>query len=187
MKHVVVLLTLLAVGGCVQAGRQDTAASSAVAPTIVFKSSDSAYLLACINELQEIKQKDFHRYLKEAASRLERGEDRDTLKFVCLSLHPKAGNAQFKKGREVLKKYVAEHPDAGEDMQGLLVLFNRLAQAMTRSSSGRKKIQEERDKLAAEVESMQSEMKQDKGQIQELQHQIDQLKNIENIIKNREH
>ncbi len=187
MKNAVVLFALLAVTGCAQSGRRDTAVSAAVAPAVVFRSADSAYLLSCINKLQGVKQKDFLRYSQEAARRLEKGGERDTLKYVCLSLHPKAGNAQFKKGREIFRKYVAEQPDAGEDMQGLVVLFDRLAQAMTINSSGRRKIRNERDKLAAQVESLQLELKQDKGRIQELQRQIDQLKNIENIIKNREH
>ena len=186
MKIVVIFIALLLLEGCVQAGRQAETASVVIPPTVVFESADSAFLLACIDELQGLKQKDFHRYSLEAASRLEKGGERDQLKFVCLSLHPKAGYKQFKQGRELFRKYVEEHPDAGDDMQGLLVLFNRLDQAMISSTSGRKKSQEERDGLVAQVEYLQLEMKQDKGQIQELHRQIDQLKNIENIIKNRE-
>ena len=187
MKNGVVLFFLLLSAGCVQTSGQDAAVSAGVAPTVVFKSADSAYLLSCINELQGMKQKDFVRYSQEAARRLERGSEQDTLKFVCLSLHPKAGSAQLKKGGQVLRKYVEDHPDAGEDMQGLLALIDRLHQAVVVRSARGRKIQDERDALAAQVESLQLEMKQDKGQIQELRRQIDQLKNIENIIKNREH
>lgn len=187
MKNKVVLFVLLLSAGCAQIGQQNRAVSTEVAPTVVFRPADSAYLLSCINELQGMKQKDFIRYSEEATRRLERGGGRDTLKFVCLSLHPKAGSAQLKKGREILKKYIEEHPDAGEDMQGLLVLLDRLVRSGAMRSAGLRKIKVERDALAAKVESMQLELNQDKGQIQELQHQIDQLKNIENIIKNREH
>lgn len=181
------VVVLLSVGGCVQVGQQNKTPASAVGPTVVFEPSDSSYLLACVNELQGLKRKDLKRYYSEAASRLSKGNDQDTLQFVCLSLHPKADHKQFQQGEKLLRTFIAEHPDASDDMQGLLVLYKRLGRAMANSKTGQKKILAERDELAKEVETLQQQFKRDQGRIQELQSQIDQLKNIENIIKNREH
>jgi hypothetical protein len=183
----IVLIVLLLLSGCASIGPQGSADSAAPAPTIVFEPTDSSYLLACVNELQGLKRKDFNHYYKAAIKNLDQGNDRDTLKFICLSLHPRASYSQFVRGRKTLGRYIAEHPDAEGDMQGLETLISRLDRSMQSRSSGRKKLQEERDELEARVASQQLEISQDKGRIQELQRQIDQLKNIENIIKNREH
>ena len=167
--------------------QQSKTSALAVAPTVVFEPSDSSYLLACVNELQGLKEKNLERYYSEAASRLKEGDDRDTLRFICLSLHSKADYKQFQQGEKLFRQFIDEHPDASDDMQGLLALFSRLDQAMVNRSTDRKQLLDERDKLAAEVETLQLQIKRDQGRIQELQSQIDQLKNIENIIKNREH
>ena len=189
MKNVLVILVvfLLAAGGCVQVGQQNKGSASAVVPTVVFEPSGSSYLLACVNELQGLKEKDLERYYSEAASRLSEGDDRDTLQFVCLSLHPKADYQQFQQGEKLFRKFIDEHPDASDDMLGLLALYSRLDQAMLNRETGQKKILAERDELAKEVETLKMQIKRDQGRIQELESQIDQLKNIENIIKNREH
>ncbi len=189
MKSLLVLLAvfLLPAGGCVQVEQQNKAPAPAVSPAVVFESSDSSYLLACINELQGLKEKNLERYYNEAASRLSKGNGRDTLRFICLSLHPKSDYEQFQQGEKLFRKFIDEHPDASGDMEGLLALFSRLDQAMVNRSTDRKQLLDERDKLAAEVETLQLQIKRDQGRIQELQSQIDQLKNIENIIKNREH
>lgn len=189
MNNMLVLLVgcLFIAGGCVQMDGQNKTSVLAVAPTVVFEKSDSSYLLACINELQELKEKNFERYYREAESRLEEGDDLDALRYICLSLHSKADYKQLRKGEKLFRQFIDEHPDALDDMQGLLVLFNRLDQAMVNRSADRKQLLNERDRLAAEVEALQLQVKRDQGRIKELQGQINQLKNIENIIKNREH
>lgn len=167
-KGLVLVAILLLIGGCVQVG-QDTGSPP---PTVVFVPSDSSYLLACVSELQGLKKKDFDRYSEEAAIRLEEGDDRDTLQFICLTLHQRADYKQFKRGEKLLRKYIKEHPDTSDDMQGLIILLGQLEQAMVNRWVDRKKLLVERDELAVQVETLQS--------------QLDQLKNIENIIKNRE-
>ena len=188
MKNSFILVViLLLIGGCVQVGQETGSPPPAVSPTVIFVSSDSSYLLSCVSELQGLKQKDFDRYSVEAATRLKQGNDQDTLRFICLSLHQLADDKQFKQGDKLFRRYIEEHPDSSDDMQGLLVLFDRLEQAKVNRSMDLKKLLDERDELAAQVETLQVQAKQDQERIQELQSQIDQLKNIESIIKNREH
>ena len=187
MKNGLVLVViLLLIGGCVQVGQDTGSPPPAVSPTVVFVPSDSSYLLACVSELQGLKQKDFDRYSVEAAIRREKGDDQDRLRFICLSLHQLADDEQYKQGEKLLRQYIGEHPDSSDDMQGLLVLFDRLDKAMVKRRMDRKKLLDEGDELAAQVETLQLQTKQDQERIQELQSQIDQLKNIESIIKNRE-
>ena len=188
MKNSFILVViLLLIGGCVQVGQETGSSPPSVSPTVIFVSSDSSYLLSCVSELQGLKQKDFDRYSVEAATRLKQGNDQDTLRFICLSLHQLADDKQFKQGDKLFRRYIEEHPDSSDDMQGLLVLFDRLEQAKDNRSMDLKKLLDERDELAAQVETLQVQAKQDQERIQELQSQIDQLKNIESIIKNREH
>jgi len=191
MKSLLVLLFVLFLfmGGCVQPGQHNKGSLSVIPPTVIFEQSDSSYLLSCVNELQGLNKKKFNHFLKESASRVKGGGDKDTLRFICMSMHTKAGLKQAGKGEKLLKKYIDEHPDASGDMKGLLVLFSRLNQsrASLGSRNDGKKIIAERDKLAKEVDDLQLAVKRDQGRILELQSQIDQLKNIENIIKNREH
>lgn len=184
---VVLVAVLLLFGGCVQVGQKTGTPPPAVSPTVVFVPSDSSYLLSCISELQGLKRKDFDRYSVEAAKRLEQGNDRDTLRFICLSLHRLADDKLFKRGGKLFKSYIDEHPDISDDMQGLFVLFKRLEQVKVNQWTDRKKLLEELDLLTAQVEELQIQTSQDQERIQELQSQIDQLKNIESIIKNREH
>ncbi len=184
-KKIVVILFIL-MSGCVHADFENSGMSG-IAPTVVFEPSGSSSLLTCVNELQGMSRKELVRYTAEVAETLASGDEENLIKYICLSLHPKADYRQFKRGKKVLARYLDEHPDASEDMQGVFVLVKQLDRALLGSFSGRNKIQEERDKLAAQVESLELTAKQDQGKIQELQRQIDQLKNIENIIKNREH
>jgi len=188
MKNGFVLLVIfLLIGGCVQVGQDTGSPPPAVSPTVIFVSSDSSYLLSCFSELQGLKQKDFDRYSVEAASRLKEGDDQDMLRFICLSLHQLADDKQYKKGEKLFRRYIEEHPDSSDDMQGLLVLFDRLKQAKVNRSTARKKLLDELDELAAQAETLQLQTRLDQERIKELQSQIDQLKNIESIIKNREH
>ena len=189
MKNVMVLLVvfLLPVAGCMQVGLlHDKGTAPAVAPTVVYKPSDSSYLLACVHELQGLKKKTLERYYTEAAKTLQEGNDQDILRFICLSLHVRADDKQFRRGKKMLRKYIDEHPDASGDMEGLLALFSRLDLAMVDRRTGYKKLLDERDALLKEVETLRLQIKRDQGRIQELQSQIEQLKNIESIIKNRE-
>lgn len=191
MKCLLVVLSVLflSIGGCVQSGQHNKGSLSAISPTVIFEPSDCSYLLSCVNELQGLKKKKFNHFLEESASRLKGGGDKDTLRFICMSMHSKAGYKQARKGEKLLQQYIDEHPDASGDMKGLLALFSRLNQSRGSLLSGNdsKKIIAERDNLAKDVEDLQLVIKRDQGRIQELQSQIDQLKNIENIIKNREH
>ncbi len=187
MKNGLVLVViLLLIGGCVQVGQDTGSLPPDVSPTVVFVPSDSSYLLACVSELQGLKQKDFDRYSVEAAIRLKEGDDQDTLQFICLTLHQRADYKQFKRGEKLLRRYIEEHSDTSDDMQGLIILLGQLEQAKVNHWTDRKKLLGEHDELAAQVETLQLQTEQDQKQIQELQSQIDQLKNIENILKNRE-
>jgi hypothetical protein len=190
MKKLLVLPVVIFffISGCVQSG-QHKGSRSTVPPTVIFEPSDCSYLLSCLNELQGLKKKKFNHFMQESASRLKGGGEKDTLRFICMSMHKKAGYKQARKGEKLLKQYIDEHPDASGDMKGLLTLFRRLNQARGSRQAGNdiKKIIVERDELAKEVENLKLMIKRDQGRILELQSQIDQLKNIENIIKNREH
>lgn len=185
-NELVLVVFLLLIGGCVQVGQDIGSPPSAISPTVVFVPSDSSYLLACVNELQGLKQNDFDRYSGEAAIRLEGGDDKDTLQYICLTLHQRADYKLFKQGEKLLRRYIKEHPDTSDSMQGLLVLLKQLEEAMVKRSTDRKKLLDERGEQAEQVETLLLQTKQDQERIQELQSQIDELKNIENIIKNRE-
>ncbi len=69
-------------------------------------------------------------------------------------------------------KYIVEHPNSPDDIQGFQILVNRLDVEMMTKWSAWKSLLEDKKELMAEIE--------------ELQKQIEQLKNIENIIKSRE-
>ena len=181
------LVSLLLVAGCVQVGQQGgNGQEGGVKPTVVFKPADSAYLLSCVSELQGMKRKEFLRNYKEISGRLDKGDDEDKLRFICLSLSPRASARQLNRGGKVLEQYIQEHPDSGDDLAGLLLLTRRLAHVRGVSGAEYKKLVARRDELTAQVESLQQQAAIDKGRIEELQRQIDQLKNIESIIKSRE-
>jgi hypothetical protein len=186
MNKYLLLLVFLFAGGCVQGSYLD-GSTGTVAPTVVFEPSGSSSLLSCVNELQGLTRKEVLNFTREVAENIDPGNEENQLKYICLSLNPKADYKQFKRGKKALAQYIEQHPDATSDMQGLLVLVKQLDRALLGSFSGRNKIQAERDMLAAKIEALELETTQDQVKIQELQRQVDQLKNIENIIKNREH
>ena len=186
MNKYLLLVLFLFVSGCVQGGYGD-GSGGGVVPTVVFEPSGSSSLLSCVSELQNLTRKEVINYTREVAENLDLGDEENQIKYICLSLTPKADYKQFKKGKKALTRYLEQHPDATSDMQGLLVLVKQLDRALLGSFSGRNKIQAERDRLAAKLETLELAATQDQVKIQELQRQVDQLKNIENIIKNREH
>jgi chromosome segregation ATPase len=181
-------------GGCVAANRQTAGLDELLEPTVVFRASDSGYILSCLQELGSLHSKEFNAYFSATEARLENGDDEDQLRFICLSLSTKANYKQFKQGEGLLEQYIKEHPDSQKEMAGLRALVDRLDQAKVTRWSSRKKMLDEKEELEAEVaalqariETLQGEHEQDTVRIKELRNQIEQLKNIENIIKNREH
>ena len=165
--------------------------------------SDTNYLLSCLNDMQDIGPEEFAANFEMAENGLQRGRDQDKLRFICLSLHAGANYQQFKDGTKVLEQYIAEHPNTPDDIQGFLILINRLdVEMMTKWSAWKSLLEDKKELMAkveslqkkleqdqvliAEVESLQEKLEQDQVLIEELQTQIEQLKNIENIIKSRE-
>ena len=146
---------------------------------VVSQLISSNALLTCLDDMESIGRKEFDtKYeVAEAGLRLER--EVDTLQFVCLSLNAKADYEQFKHGTMILEQYLEEHPDSGKDLQGFLVLVDRLDNAIKNKWTSWKTLLNDKKSLKAEVASL-------KARVEELQKQIDQLKNIENIIKSRE-
>jgi len=195
MRYVFIFLCCsFILGGCVAANRQAGGLDELLEPTVVFRASDSGYILSCLQELDSLHSREFNAYFIATEARVEHGNDEDKLRFICLSLNTKANYKQFKQGETILKQYIKEHPDSREDMTGLLELVGRLDQAKVTRWSSRKKMLDEKDELETDVAALQSrietlerEHEQDTVKVQELLNQIEQLKNIENIIKNREH
>jgi hypothetical protein len=144
------------------------------------------HLLSCLNDIYDIDPKEFAVIFERAENRLQYGRDQDKLRFICLSLHPKAEHKQFKQGTKVLEQYIAQHPDSGGEIQGLRVLIDRLDMEIQTKWSAWKSLQKDNEALTAEVKSLQEKHDKDQVLIEELQKQIEQLKNIENIIKSRE-
>jgi chromosome segregation ATPase len=187
MKYSIFAAVLLILaGGCTELTRNGRSTHQAVEPTVVFKPADSTYLLSCISEVDKIKKRDFSRHYKEISRRLKQGDDKDTLRFICLSLSRRASARQFAQGRKKLQQYIREHPDSDPDMAGLLLLVRQIDRVKNSYGAEYKKLQAERNSLQAEIETLREQTEQDKGRIEELQRQIDQLKNIESIIKSRE-
>ncbi len=186
MKYIVLFIALLLLSvGCVPLSQSGGGVKN-VEPVVIFKPSPTSYLLNCINDLQGMNQRSFNRNYKEVSGRVAGGTDQDTLQMICLSVSSRAGYKQFKQGKKLLRQYLAEHPDASTDLNGLQALIDRLDQARINRWAAYRRLLEEKEGLSAEVEELRLEVRQDKGKIDELKNQIDQLKNIENIIKNRE-
>ena len=191
---------VLVAGGCVQVQesvRSGTSSVSVNSPTVIFKESESSSLLKCIGEIEQMSKADFKQYFKEGLKRVNSGDDADTLRFICLCLHPSADYKQFQRGKKMLEQYIKSHPESSGELQGTLMLWNRLDANQISCWDDLKKLRQKllADKdslllkvetLVAEVESQRQEAKQNQTRVKELQSQIDQLKNIENIIKNRE-
>jgi hypothetical protein len=187
MRSFPVLFTLFLLTGCVLPGQKTVDTPAVIEPTVVFRPSDSAYLLSCVSELRDLKSRDFQKHYREVSNRLAGGSDRDILQFVCLSLNRRADYKQFKQGEKVFRKYLGDHPGATEDMKGVLVLLQDLDRLLGSRRAAYRKLLDERDRLAAETEVLKRQHQQDTGRIENLQRQIEQLKNIESIIKSREH
>ncbi len=135
--------------------------------------------MSCLNDMQTLEQSEFDTKFKLAEDDQQNGRKMDRLYFICLSLTDKADDEQLKKGLDVLERYLEEHPDSGEGMQGFQYLVNRLESEITTRRSVRKVLTDENSSLQTEVASL-------KARLEEQHRQIEQLKNIENIIKNRE-
>ncbi|MFP7754523.1 hypothetical protein ACLG6S_07700 [Thermodesulfobacteriota bacterium B35] len=186
VSFIMAVSCMLLFTGCAELGQDRVVAGGAMDPTIVFRPTDCSYVLACLNELNSTRGRDFDLHFKAAEKKLSSGDDRDKLRFICLALNKRADYRQFKKGMEVLRTYIEEHPESGQDLQGLKSLVDRLDQAKINRWIARKKLLDRQEELEAENDRLQSELSQAQVRIKELQNQIEQLKNIENIIKNRE-
>jgi hypothetical protein len=144
------------------------------------------FLLACINDSKNIGRGEFDVNFEMAAKDLQSGQDMDQMRFICLSFNEKADHSQFKQGLTVLKQYIEEHPESGEEMQGFQVLADRLNQEILNRWSAWKTLLNDKKKLTAEVESLRLSVEAEQARNEELQNQIEQLKNIDTIIKSRE-
>ena len=186
MKHIVLMgiLVGLVVSGCVVETRQTTRHNSNDAGR---QQCDSAVVLSCLRDLKGIKTRAFRAEVSRAAKALATGGDEARLRFICVSLHPRANYTQFRQGVDELKRYIDEHPEREREMAGLLGLVDRLDQAKIKRWSVRKKLLRENERLEDRLAEMEQAHKEDQVRLQALRRQIEQLKNIENIIKNREH
>lgn len=146
----------------------------------------TSFLLACINDSKNIGRGEFDVNFEMATKDLQSGQDMDQLRFICLSFNEKADHKQFKQGLTVLKQYIDEHPESGEDMQGFQVIADRLNQEIINRWSAWKTLLNDKKKLAAEVESLRISLETAEARNNELQNQIEQLKNIDTLIKSRE-
>ncbi len=177
---------MLILSGCAEFGRNRIEAGGTMDPTVVFRPTDCSYVLSCLSDLKSVRGKEFDLHFNAAEKRLASGDDKDKLRLICLALNRRADYKQFKKGMEVLGQYIEDHPESGQDLQGLKSLVDRLDQAKINRWIARKKLLDRQDELETENEHLKSELAQAQVKIRELQNQIEQLKNIENIIKNRE-
>ncbi len=183
---IVVGCSVLLLSGCAELGQRRVVAGGTMDPTVVFRPTDCSYVLSCLDELKSVRGKEFDLHFKAAERKLASGDDRDKLRLICLALNKRADYKQFKKGMEVLSRYIEEHPESGQDLQGLKSLVERLDQAKINRWIARKKFLDRQEELESENERLKGELAQAQVKIRELQNQIEQLKNIENIIKNRE-
>ncbi len=186
MSFVLAICSMVLLSGCVEMGRTRLETGGAMEPTIVFRPTDCSYVLSCLGDLKSVRGREFDLHFNAAEKKLATGDDKDKLRLICLALNKRADYKQFKKGMEVLDQYIEEHPESGQDLQGLKSLVTRLDQAKINRWIARKKLLDRQDELETENEHLKSELAQAQVRIKELQNQIEQLKNIENIIKNRE-
>jgi hypothetical protein len=190
-RNILLVVCVLLLGGCVGSGPYNSDSVNLPEPddtdsVNLPEPDDTDYLLSCLNDMHDIGPEEFSANFQMAENTLQRGNDPDKLRFICLSLHAKADYKQFKEGTKVLEQYIAEHPGSPESIQGFQILVNRLDKEMVTKWSAWKSLLEENDALKAKVESLRVKREQDQVFIEELQKQIEQLKNIENIIKSRE-
>ncbi len=183
---VLVACSTLMLSGCAEFGQRPIERRGLTEPTVVFRPTDCSYVLSCLGDLKSMRGKEFDLHFTAAKNRLASGDDRDKLRLICLALSARADYKQFKKGIEVLGQYIEEHPESGQDLQGLKLLVDRLDQAKINHWVMRRKLLDQQDEVERENERLKGELAQAQVKIKELQNQIEQLKNIENIIKNRE-
>jgi hypothetical protein len=186
VKRIIILLGLfLLLGGCAEL-LQHRAEPERVEPESLPKADFTNHILSCLNDTYDIGPEEFAAKFETAEERLQYGRDQDKLRFICLSLHPKAEYKQLKQGTIVLEQYIAKNPDSAGDIQGLQVLLDRLDMEIKTKWSAWKSLQKDNEALTTEVKSLQEKHDKDQVLIEELHKQIEQLKNIENIIKSRE-
>lgn len=143
------------------------------------------YLLSCISNLHDLKTEEFAAKFQLAEKKLNNGSDQDKLHFICLSLTDNADYEQFRQGAKILEQYISAHPNSPNNIDGLMVLVDRIDKEIETRWSSWKSLLEEKKGLTLEVENLQKEIMDDRILIEKLQQQIEQLKNIENIIENR--
>ncbi len=172
--NILLVVCVFLLGGCAELRQYISEPGDLLEPNV------TNYLLSCLNDIQDIGPEEFVDNFEMAEKGLQRGRDRDKLRFICVSLHAKADYKQFKQGTKVLEQYFTEHPNTTDTIhQGFKILVDRLDEEMMDNWSIWKSMNEDKKELSAEVESLQ-------GRLGELQKQIEQLKNIENIIESRE-
>lgn len=185
--------SLLVLNGC-GGGLGQRSHTDRQTPTVVFRPADSDTILSCLAESQKMSRKEFKTaYTRAQSQQGVSREDADTLRWICLNLHPLAGNRQFKEGMATLSRYIENHPEAASGLQGLYQVLQRAEREKTARWAQSSKISDEKESLVSENRDLaernaqlEQAAEQDRGRIDELQQQIEQLKNIENIIKNRE-
>lgn len=182
--YIALFCCLFFLGGCSSLNYKDFCSEyfftkTDSSPLITPPSITSNSLLACLNATESIERKEFNTRFKFAEENLVSGLEVDTFNFICLSLNAKADYVQFKHGTMVLEQYIEEHSDSEKDLQGFLILIDRLDNAIRNKWTSWKTLLNDKKALKADVASL-------KARVEELQKQIDQLKNIENIIESRE-
>lgn len=176
---VVVGLVLVCCTGCVSLSTTPSIYNGRQGSSLTFPPSDSNNLLSCLQESKDLSRSEFASYYKQVASKVKRGGDADSLRFVCLSLHSYASYEQFQDGLAQFEKYIESHPDERTSLQGLYLLMKRVEREKVNRWTLRNRLMDEQEALAEENREL-------REKVAELQKQIEQLKNIENIIKNRE-
>jgi hypothetical protein len=177
--YIVLFCCLFFLGGCSSPNYKDFCSENFSIKTDGSPSITSNSLLACLNDTESIESKEFNTRFKFAEENLVSGLEIDTFNFICLSLNTKADYIQFKHGTMVLEQYMEEHSDSEKDLQGFLILIDRLDNAIRNKWTSWKTLLNDKKALKADVATL-------KARVEELQKQIDQLKNIENIIESRE-
>jgi hypothetical protein len=178
-KFGLLFCTLAGLYGCTELRVSDRETARPLQPIVVYPSFGSNYLLSCLSGMHSLGRQDFDDKFELAEAALQHGRELETLHFICLSLNEKADYKQFQQGTKVLELYLENQPDSTADMQGFLVLVDRLDEEIVNRWSAWKSLLNDKKELKAKIESL-------KVTIEEQQKQIDQLKNIENIIKSRE-
>lgn len=188
MKNcILVLVCFVMLNSCTNKNcREQVPPEADLVPIVVYQSLGTYYLLSCLNDAKNIGRGEFDVNFEMAEKDLQNGQDMTKLRFICLSFNEKADHKQFKQGMTVLKQYIDEHPDSGEEMHGLQVLADRLNQEIMNRWSAWKTLLNDNKKLIAEVESLRLSLEAAQRKNDEQQKQIEQLKNIDGIMKSRE-